>query len=100
METAGQIKKKLEDKIYKIRDIREALVNAKRKFQSPVWNSFQAILNADNEVVVNYVCCKFCQEIYKCTISNQKDNGTSNLLRHEKVCRARLKFISKKKEGK
>lgn len=102
MVSTAQIKLKIQEKLYNTQDIRQALEKNKRKFQSPVWNTFQAILNEQKEVILTHVCCKFCQEVFKntVTLTVRRHTGTSNLLRHEKVCRARLRLIANKKVGK
>lgn len=98
MYTSTSVKSKLNEKIYQVKDIREAFAKSNRTFQSKVWNTFEAILNENGEIVPTYVCCKYCHEVKKCTIDSS--SGTTNLLRHEGSCRARKTFKSNKKKSK
>lgn len=102
MASAAQIKKKINDKIYQIKDIRQAFEKSKRKFQSTVWNNFNAIVDDKNEVIEHFVCCKYCKDVLKCTVVYEagKDFGTSNLRRHIAVCKAKKQVISKGKKRK
>lgn len=98
MTTPATIKKKISEGKHHLIDIREMSQSYKRNFQSPVWNSFLAILDENNEVISQYVVCKNCKEIFKCTVlPNRNDIGTSSLLRHDKVCKSKLQTVSKKK---
>lgn len=101
MLSTATIKRNLISKIYQTKDIRDAFEASKRKFQSVVWNTFLAILDDKNEVISSHVCCKYCSDVFKCTViqSENKNIGTSNLLRHSTGCRSKMEANSKKKNG-
>lgn len=86
MESIKSVHKKIVDKIYQTKPIQEAYNTQNRKFISPVWNTFQAIIDNETEIVKDYVCCKYCKFVFK---SCRKEQGTSNLHRHVNVCKAK-----------
>lgn len=100
MNSATQIKIKIRNKIYQLIDIRRAFEKSKRKFQSTVWNSFEAILDEKGETIPNFVCCKYCIDVLKCPVifGTGKDFGTSNLRRHVANCRAKKKEKNKNRK--
>lgn len=96
MDSSAKIKRNLKEKKYQLKDIREAFEHSNRKFQSTIWNNFEAILNEKSEPIPNFVCCKYCKDIFKCTVGLTKKNiGTSNLLKHDKNCPAKIENIQK-----
>jgi hypothetical protein len=100
MQSALSVKSKIDNGTYRLEDIRKVFAESKRKFMSPAWNTFLAIVDDSDVPMGTYVCCKFCKHVLKCTVTvtnNGKDAGTSNLLRHIKNCGAKVTLMSKKK---
>lgn len=100
---SAHIYKKIKAKEFRTEDVKAAFQNTKRKFISPVWNNFRAIFNDKDELIATHVVCKLCDSVYTYKVDNngtetlKKETGTTNLLRHLKVCRSKTKKPTKEK---
>jgi hypothetical protein len=93
------IKRNIENNVYRLEDVRKVFARNKKSLISPAWNTFLAIIDENSEPISTHVCCKYCNKVMKSsvTIANGKDASTSNLLRHVKICKAKVQLVSKKK---
>lgn len=86
--TASLIERNIQNNLFQTKDLKEAFRDTKRKFFSPAWNKFLAVVDDNNDVLLSHVVCKLCQRALRSGLDakNTRGNGTSNLLRHSKKC--------------
>lgn len=99
MKSVILIKRNIDNNVYRLEDVRKVFAKNKKCFKSRAWNTFLAIIDENGELIRTHICCKLCKKVLKgsIAIAYGKDAGTSNLLRHDKSCRAKVQLVSKKK---
>lgn len=90
MLNSNTIRKKLRANIFKTQNIRDAFQDNVRKFSSTAWNSFDAIIDDTNTPLLEYVFCKYCSGVLKHQLGGPKIHGTTNLLRHRRICEPKV----------
>lgn len=69
MQSEAIIKNNIDERIYRLDDVRKVFAQTKRKFLSPAWNTFLAIIDENGEPIATHVCCKYCSKVLKNSVT-------------------------------